>query len=78
MKSIVEMHNGRVTVLSAGKDRGSEFTVRLPLSKEQTVSTQPTASVGAGASGQRRKILIVDDNVDAAATIAKLLTVWGP
>jgi PAS domain S-box-containing protein len=77
VKSIVELHNGRVSVLSLGKDQGTEFTVLLPLSKEQVTTKQKATGLCPGSGGPRRRILIVDDNVDAAATIAKLLTVWG-
>jgi PAS domain S-box-containing protein len=77
VKRIVELHHGHVTVLSLGKNQGSEFTVRLPLSGERAAIKKPPAGIKGGSVGPRRKILIVDDNVDAAATIAKLLTVWG-
>ena len=77
VKRIVELHNGQVTILSPGKNQGSEITVRLPLSRERALHKNQPPGIRVGAVGPRRKILVVDDNVDAAATIAKLLTVWG-
>jgi PAS domain S-box-containing protein len=77
VKRIVELHNGHITVLSLGKNQGSEFTLRLPLSTERAANKQQPARPRGGAVGPRRKILIVDDNVDTAAITAKLLTIWG-
>jgi two-component system CheB/CheR fusion protein len=79
VKRLVELHGGRVTATSPGPGQGSEFTVRLPaLSEEQ-------AHPGAGALGTqshfakpiRKRVLVVDDNVDAAESIAMILRVSG-
>lgn len=73
VKRLIELHGGTVTASSAGEGLGSEFTLRLPL-----CSSPPTAPAadhpGAGA---RRRILIVDDNRDAALSLAMLLRVLG-
>jgi CheY-like chemotaxis protein len=70
-KWLVEMHDGTISVSSAGLDQGSEFTVTLPLAPEQP--PQSDAWHLANAALPYRKILIADDNVDAADTIALLL-----
>jgi len=76
VKRIVEMHGGTVQALSEGLGRGSEFIVRLPVSQ---VGTPPNpATIGAPQkSSTKRRILVVDDNVDAATTIVSLLKAWG-
>jgi CheY-like chemotaxis protein len=73
VKSLVELHEGKVTVHSEGLGRGSEFTIRLPRLQKETET--PTAgnqtNVLSQVSGLR--IMVVDDNVDAAAMLALLL-----
>ncbi|MEZ0314946.1 MAG: ATP-binding protein [Myxococcota bacterium] len=77
VKRIAEMHGGHVAVSSEGMGRGSEFIVQLPLAEAppEQVATIPIP--------QRKlhraclKVLVVDDNVDAAESLAQLLTLWG-
>ncbi len=59
---------------SAGTNQGTEFTVRLPIAEEAT-APPPSANGNAGADrkGCAHRILIVDDNVDAAETLAMVL-----
>lgn len=77
VKNLVEMHQGNVAAHSDGLGRGSEFVVRLPLaSSAQTQSksddaTQPSLPT----SGNR--LLVVDDNTDAAESLALLLRLKG-
>lgn len=70
-KSLVELHGGSISAASAGLGRGSEFTLRLPTLQraEQEVDV---ASVSAQAS-TKHSVLVVDDNVDAAQTLAMLI-----
>jgi signal transduction histidine kinase/ActR/RegA family two-component response regulator len=76
VRSLVEMHGGQVTAASAGKGKGSEFVVRLPLSEPGTARlSSPTASVHGPWPLQR--ILVVDDNVDSADTLGALLRMLG-
>jgi PAS domain S-box-containing protein len=76
VKRIVEMHGGSVSASSAGINQGSEFVVRLPVSKASAPVAKPTES-GQKRPPPRRRILVVDDNVDAAVTISALLKAWG-
>jgi PAS domain S-box-containing protein len=79
VKRLVEMHGGRVAVASDGANRGSQFTVRLPvLAEGQSAERMPAAGAGAGAAGPlAKRVLVVDDNVDAADSIAMILRLTG-
>ncbi len=76
VKRIVEMHGGTVEAASAGLGKGSEFRVRLPESKTGPHVSKPCPGTDLGQMTQRR-ILVVDDNVDAAVTVSALLKAWG-
>jgi CheY-like chemotaxis protein len=73
-RSIVDMHGGTITAHSDGLGRGCEFRVELPLGRE-AIPAAP--SVPWSARRQAARILVVDDNIDAAATIAEALAVSG-
>jgi signal transduction histidine kinase len=73
-RSIVDMHGGTITAHSAGLGWGCEFRVELPLGRE-AIPAAP--SVPWSAPRQAARILVVDDNIDAAATIAEALAVSG-
>ncbi len=75
VKGLVEMHGGSVAAASDGPGHGSCFTVRLPL-LERTVDEAPATGEAAPA-GTAQRVLLVDDNVDAAAALAELLRATG-
>ena len=74
VKKLVEMHGGSVHVFSAGLGRGSEFVVRLPLVDIAPRATAPHTTRESRPAGKRSlRILVVDDNVDAADGLKMLL-----
>jgi CheY-like chemotaxis protein len=75
-KGLVELHGGSTEALSEGLGRGAEFVVRLPL---QAPAPQPDLSPVAPQAAQRegRRVLIVEDNEDAAETLADVLSLEG-
>jgi PAS domain S-box-containing protein len=77
VKRLVEMHDGQIEAKSAGLSQGAEFVVRLPL--KLTVSTAAGAPEDGGAASHKssHRILIVDDNRDAANSLSMLLQFMG-
>jgi signal transduction histidine kinase/ActR/RegA family two-component response regulator len=67
VRSLVELHGGSVGVASGGQGMGTTFTVRLPRCAERGGDTESSA---AAASAAQLKVLVVDDNVDAAQVLA--------
>jgi PAS domain S-box-containing protein len=76
VKEFVGLHGGRVEAHSDGPGKGSEFIVRLPAAVEMTAAEPPTAPA-ATTRGPRRRILVVDDNRDAALSLSLLLGILG-
>jgi PAS domain S-box-containing protein len=80
VKRLVELHAGTITAQSSGLGEGSTFSVRLPLIEDHApgtdASTTSEAEVGSRASAHRR-VLVVDDNVDGAESLAKVLQICG-
>jgi two-component system, sensor histidine kinase len=76
VRTLVEMHGGEVEALSPGLDQGSEFVVRLPLSKDQ-IAVEKTAPDLRASVLPNRRVLVVDDNRDAAVTLGELLGFLG-
>ena len=75
VKHLVEMHGGKVAASSAGLGQGSEFVVSLP-SLPQSFGVPQISSASPPAPGAR-KVLIVDDNIDAADSLARILVLRG-
>lgn len=77
VKNLVALHGGRVSAASAGRGHGSEFTVWLPLAAEALYSEEKLSSIGNPTDNNQLRILIVDDNVDAAEMLAASFTLYG-
>jgi CheY-like chemotaxis protein len=75
VRTLVEMHQGTVTAFSEGEGKGSVFEVRLPIFAFDRGDDQGQAEVEAEVVASR--ILVVDDNADAADMLAELLTIDG-
>jgi PAS domain S-box-containing protein len=75
-KGLVDLHGGRIEARSAGPGHGSEFVVRLPRRDSRVKSAIEPAPVNLERSASRR-VLIADDNQDAAETLAMLLQIEG-
>jgi CheY-like chemotaxis protein len=81
VKNLVALHGGSVAVHSAGPGRGSEFVVQLPLAlaaatRDETRDSSPAGAPVTDATTARR-ILVVDDNVDAAEVLCDALRTLG-
>jgi PAS domain S-box-containing protein len=77
--SLVERHGGTIEAASEGPGRGSTFTVRLPLTESSEASgTAPDLVPVQRADGGRPvRVLLVEDNLDAAEALSELLRMWG-
>jgi PAS domain S-box-containing protein len=76
VRSIVDLHGGTVTAESHGTDRGSTFRVRLPLVQQGIRQAEPAPSPSAEAAVSKR-VLIADDNLDAAESLQLWLQLAG-
>jgi two-component system CheB/CheR fusion protein len=70
VKGLVELHGGKVTAQSAGLGHGAEFTVQLPLAMEQATASQ---AGGEGATRSRRRVLVIEDDIEAADSLRDVL-----
>lgn len=79
VRRLTEMHGGTVEARSDGLGKGSEFIVRLPViaTKDSQSSRIEAGTVAAAGSDLRRRILVVDDNVDSAQSMAMMLELSG-
>jgi signal transduction histidine kinase/ActR/RegA family two-component response regulator len=74
-RRLVELHGGTIEARSAGLNRGSEFSVRLPIVVEPELPTKTTPA--AFISSETFRILLADDNVDFVNSIGALLSAMG-
>ena len=69
VKGLVELHGGGVSAHSDGPGKGAEFVVELPLDR----AAAPAPPFLASAPAQRRRVLVIEDNVDAATSLREVL-----
>ena len=80
VRRLVELHGGRVSAESAGAGQGSRFTVHLPLASNAPATDDATVSQAGAAAApavEKLRVLVVDDNIDAALTLGDLLDMSG-
>jgi CheY-like chemotaxis protein len=80
VRTLVQMHNGSVTALSDGLGTGSTFKVRLPLAGARAaapIDSPDATTAHAAAEHRAKRVLVVDDSVDAAASLMTLLELAG-
>jgi PAS domain S-box-containing protein len=75
VKGLVEMHGGNIEARSAGSGQGTEFVVRLPIAIETSPAEQPANLDGKPVI--RRRVLVVDDMRDCAASLTMMLALAG-
>jgi len=75
VRRLVQMHGGSVQAESAGEGKGAEFVVRLPIHEPLPAASPEPAPAREPAAA--RRILVVDDNHDAAESLAMLLNITG-
>jgi CheY-like chemotaxis protein len=81
VRGLVALHGGSVSAKSEGLGRGSEFTIRIPLASRETLGAaipgSPSSSSAVGPESGRLKVLVVDDNADAANMVGESLRTLG-
>jgi PAS domain S-box-containing protein len=77
VKGLVELHGGTVEAQSDGAGKGALFVVRLPLPTAVDAAERDDALAANPSAAQRMRILVADDNRDAAASLATLLEIDG-
>jgi PAS domain S-box-containing protein len=73
-QGIVQLHGGRIEARSAGRGRGAEFIVRLPLARGEPVGL---ADARAAARPRQVRVVVADDNRDAADSLQRILSLFG-
>jgi CheY-like chemotaxis protein len=76
-RALVQMHGGNIEAHSAGRGRGSRFTVLLPIVKSKSAAPYDVILATGDGNGGARRILVVDDNRDSAESLALYLELLG-
>jgi two-component system CheB/CheR fusion protein len=77
VRTLVKMHGGSVRAFSEGRGRGSELVVRLPLAPRAAAAAAVPAPRAGDRAGVPLRVLVVDDNDDAAAAVGQLMEILG-
>jgi signal transduction histidine kinase/DNA-binding response OmpR family regulator len=77
VQRLVEMHGGSIEARSEGEGKGSEFIVRLPALTQPLTADSESKSIVDEPAPVRRRILVVDDNIDSAESMAMMLELSG-
>jgi signal transduction histidine kinase/CheY-like chemotaxis protein len=77
VRSLVDLHGGTIEVLSDGLDKGSQFTVCLPITPKPALHANMTETTNGSAMPGHRRILVVEDNVDLAKAMKQVLAMNG-
>ena len=77
VRGLVELHGGRVSASSAGRGHGAEFTVTLPPAALVAAPVVATDASGDGRDTSALRVLVADDNLDAADSLSELLRLAG-
>ena len=77
VRGILELHRGRLEAKSEGRGRGSELVVRLPLAAGQPAAMQPAAPAHVPRRQVSLRVLVADDNRDAADSLQRVLALYG-
>ncbi|MDB5803557.1 MAG: Chemotaxis protein methyltransferase CheR [Betaproteobacteria bacterium] len=76
-RSLAALHGGSLDAASPGRGQGSVFSLRLPLHAGAAAPVEQPHARHARVNGAGKRVLVVDDNVDAALTMEELLRAWG-
>jgi PAS domain S-box-containing protein len=76
-RGLSALHGGSIRAASAGPNRGAEFTVTLPLARAAGTSAAGTGAAATGAPARPRTVLVIEDNLDSARTLADVLELQG-
>jgi CheY-like chemotaxis protein len=77
VKNLVAVHGGTVAVTSGGEGKGSRFVVRLPALSSATQPHEPAAVARLTGGPAGKRVLLVDDNVDAVHLLGEVARNWG-
>jgi signal transduction histidine kinase/ActR/RegA family two-component response regulator len=77
VRSLVGLHDGRVSAFSEGKGKGSRFTVNLPVAAQDSAAARTAAGTLRETQQLSGRVIVVDDNRDAADTLAMALRQHG-